>query len=132
MESLMQERPGLELPPHAPFLMQSMRSLGYSLQSALADLIDNSVAAQATNIQIDFSHNGMPRIAILDNGFGMSEDELVSAMRFGSMDPRQVRGQTDLGRFGLGMKTASLSQCRRLTVLSRQGEHLHAARWYLD
>ena len=123
---------GVELPPFAQFLMHSMRSLGYSLHAALADLADNSIAAGASEIRIDFSNAGTPRVVVLDNGAGMDEDTLVSAMRFGSTDPRAIRGASDLGRFGLGLKTASLSQCRRLTVVSGRAGKFAAARWDLD
>lgn len=125
-------QPGLELPPFAPFLMQSLRSLGYSLQAALADLVDNSIAAHSRNVSIVFTSCPFLRLVVLDDGSGMSEGELVEAMRFGSTDPRAARVQSDLGRFGLGMKTASLSQCRRFTVVSGRNGHFSAARWDLD
>lgn len=128
----MEHRSGVELPPFAPFLLQSLRSLGYSLHSALADLVDNSIAAGASTVGIDFNSAGAPRIVVLDNGSGMYEGDLVAAMRFGSADPRATRGVSDLGRFGLGMKTASLSQCRRFTVVSGRGGAFAAARWDVD
>ena len=123
---------GVELPPFAPFLIQSLRSLGYSLQSALADIIDNSLAANASKVAIEFMVTPSPRLVVLDDGRGMSERALVEAMRFGSADPRAERASTDLGRFGLGMKTASLSQCRRLTVVTARNQTLTAARWDID
>ncbi len=123
---------GLELPPVAPLLMQSLRAVGYTLQTALADLIDNSIAAGARAIAIDFDAVPAGYIVIVDDGGGMDETTLVSAMRFGSRDPREVRSGMDLGRFGLGLKTASLSQCRRFTVASLQAGALSVARWDLD
>ena len=132
MEGEGDQHAGLELPPVASFLMYSLRSLGYSLHSALADLVDNSIAAGATQVSIDFGIGGSPSISVLDNGCGMTAETLVTSMRFGSMDPRANRGIADLGRFGLGMKTASLSQCRRFTVVSGRNGNFNAARWDLD
>lgn len=125
------QTPGLDLPPVAPFLMQALRAVGYSLSSALADLVDNSIAASSTKIDIRFTHTPEPLVWVLDNGEGMNEASLVSAMRFGSRDPRAPGPQCDLGRFGLGLKTASLSQCRRFTVVSLQGGTLSVAAWDL-
>lgn len=123
---------GLELPPTAPSLMHSLRALGYSTAAALADLVDNSIAADAHSVLISVRPVPKPAIAILDDGHGMTEAELVEAMRFGSRDPRDPRARTDLGRFGLGLKTASLSQCRRLTVISLCDGRLAVARWDID
>lgn len=120
------------LPPSAACLSASLRDLGYSLETAIADLIDNSVSADATDIQIfcDMSRNP-PALVIADNGRGMSEPEIIAAMRHGSKDPKQKRAPNDLGRFGLGLKTASFSQCRRLTVASAQNGTLCGAEWNL-
>ena len=110
------------LPPSASALMESTRSIGYSLESAIADIIDNSIAAKATNIDINFSPpcSSTPFIAVLDNGEGMAADELQSAMRYGCKNPLARRTEKDLGRYGLGLKTASLSQCQILTVVSKK------------
>lgn len=99
----------------------------------MADIIDNSLAADATSIKI-ISDPAMdkPCIAIVDDGCGMTEAELIDAMRAGSRNPLASRGGNDLGRFGLGMKTASFSQCRRLTVVSRRESVTTAAIWDLD
>ena len=123
---------GIELPPVAPLLMQSLRAVGYTIQAALADLIDNSIAAGAHTVVIDFDAAAAGYVATLDDGRGMNEATLVAAMRFGSRDPREMRSAMDLGRFGLGLKTASLSQCRRFTVASLQDGILALARWDLD
>jgi len=120
------------VPPVAPMLMQSLRSVGYTAPAALADLVDNSIAAGATNVAIRFAASANPFVAVVDDGSGMSPETLVTAMRFGSRDPREGRVGTDLGRFGLGLKTASLSQCRRLTVATLQGGSLAVAVWDLD
>jgi hypothetical protein len=123
---------GIELSPVAPFLMQSFRAVGYTVQAALADLIDNSIAAGARTVAIDFDAAAVGYVATLDDGRGMDEATLVAAMRFGSRDPREVRSGMDLGRFGLGLKTASLSQCRRFTVASLRAGALSLARWHVD
>lgn len=123
---------GIELPPVAPLLMQSLRSVGYTTAAALADLVDNSLAAGAENVAIRLETTPEPLLAIVDDGRGMTHSELVAAMRFGSRDPRDVRTGLDLGRFGLGLKTASLSQCRRLTVASLVDGGLSVAAWDVD
>lgn len=116
--------------PRASVLIESMRDIGYSLETALADIIDNSLTAGAKNIQILTPPDRTSgRIGILDNGGGMSQEELLDAMRLGSRSPLEERARTDLGRFGLGLKIASFSQCRRLTVVTRQDGELNAAIW---
>lgn len=113
--------------------MDSMRSMGYSLGSALADLIDNSITAQAHQIRIEFRGEDPIHIAVIDDGTGMSDSQLVEAMRHGSRCPDDLLEDGDLGRFGLGLKTASLSQCRRMTVVSlREGEEPCGYCWDLD
>ncbi len=114
-------------------LIESMRDIGYSLETALSDIVDNSITAGATTIKIFVNTSeGDASVAIVDDGRGMSEEELLEAMRPGSRNPRDHRGQSDLGRFGLGLKTASFSQCRQLTVVTRCDGETNAARWDLD
>lgn len=121
------------LPPSAAALSRSMRDIGYSLETAIADLIDNSISANARNIdvlvEIDVPD---PYLAIVDDGFGMTDSELVAAMKHGSANASDERHRNDLGRFGLGLKTASFSQCRQLTVATRRDGEVHAAEWDLD
>ena len=121
-----------DTPPYAPTLMESTRAIGYSIEAAIADIIDNSIAANAKTVNIDFFPIGKAYITILDNGLGMTERELIDAMKYGSQDPLQKRDDIDLGRYGLGMKTASLSQCRILTVISKKNGSVSAAQWNLD
>lgn len=117
-------------PPFAPNLIESMRSIGYSFDTALADIVDNSISANATKIEINSTiNNGEPYISILDNGFGMNDDELFLAMRYGSYNPNDIREKNDMGRFGLGLKSASLSQCRKLTVVSKKNGMYSAYIW---
>ena len=123
----------LELPPRASSLVESLRDMGYSLRTALADVIDNSITAGAQSIRLFAeTHHAAPAIGVLDDGAGMSEDELFEAMRPGTRSPLETRSTTDLGRFGLGLKTASFSQCRRLTVVTRQDSAVSCATWDLD
>lgn len=118
--------------PFAPSLIESMRSLGYSFSSAIADLIDNSVSAKSKRIDIISEPGHNPSLIILDDGHGMSEEKLFEAMRYGSTNPLEDRSRDDLGRFGLGLKSASLSQCRRLVVVSKQGDTISSYAWDLD
>lgn len=120
--------------PEPAALVESLRAFGYSLRTAIADLVDNSIAAKAKNVWIHFEWDGPDsRITIKDDGEGMTEDALIAAMRPGSQSPLEERSPKDLGRFGLGLKTASFSQCRRLTVVSKVMNGALAARcWDLD
>ena len=110
-----------------------MRDIGYTLKSALADVIDNAISAGATTIQIVHDIGSeQPFIAVIDDGSSIEWDELLDAMRPGSMSPTATRATDDLGRFGLGMKTASFSQARSLTVICKRRAVVSAARWDLD
>ena len=121
-----------ECVPFAPALIESMRSLGYSFPAAIADLIDNSISAHATDIEI-YSDPGIdPFLVIVDNGHGMDSEKIYEAMRYGSTNPLEERSEDDLGRFGLGLKSASLSQCRSLVVVSKKDGEMHAYSWDLD
>lgn len=120
-------------PPRAMAMLESLRGLGYSTAAALADIIDNSISAGASEVRIDFQWDGSDsRVLILDDGRGMSDPELEGAMRLGDKSPLAAREAHDLGRFGMGLKTASLSQCRRLTVASVKGGERSCLRWDLD
>jgi hypothetical protein len=126
------ERSRTELVPSARRLIGSLRDIGYDLPVAVADLVDNSIAADATMVRIDMRFAGQQSwIRISDNGVGMQEGMLLEALRFGT---RRSYGERDLGKFGLGLKAASLSQCRRLTVASRSRATgpIRLARWDLD
>ncbi len=118
--------------PNAPILIESMRSMGYNFSSAISDLIDNSISANAKRIDIIFDPYDDPILIILDDGIGMNRSKLIDSMKFGSKDPLSVREESDLGRFGLGMKSAALSQCRELIVASKQDDAINAMAWNLD
>jgi len=110
----------VEITPSAAALVESLRGLGYSPETAIADLIDNSIAAEAATIELELEWNdGHPQAALLDDGKGMDRATAAEALRFGGTGPSSTRTAGDLGRFGLGPKTASLSQCRQLTIMSR-------------
>lgn len=120
-------------PPKASAMVEALRGLGYNTQTALADIIDNSIAAGANEVHIEFIWAEQEsRVLCLDNGSGMTADELDRAMRLGDRNPLEERSAGDLGRFGLGLKTASFSQCRRMTVATRGPDGLQTLRWDLD
>lgn len=123
-----------KVPPDPGAMIESMRAFGYSLPTALADLVDNSITARARNVWIDLTWAGSASTAsLLDDGSGMDAPTLSNAMRLGSTSPRETRSRHDLGRFGLGLKTASFSQARSLTVASRTGPSTtEVRRWDLD
>lgn len=113
-------------------LMESMRAVGYSLKTALADLCDNSITAEAHNIWIAWANSPLPFVYMLDDGTGMDKQGLRDAMRLAGKPPSASRSKKDLGRFGLGLKTASLSQARKLTVVTKRNQSVFAASWDLD
>lgn len=120
--------------PNPKSTINSYRSFGYNLQTAVADIIDNSISAKATEIYLDFEWRGNKSyISILDNGVGMNVEELVNAMTPGSKDPEEDRDINDLGRFGMGLKSASFSQCKSLTVISKKRNyHVIHRQWDID
>lgn len=123
-----------ELIPSARRLITSLRDIGYDFPSAVADVVDNSIEAGATRICVDVRFDGdRSHVRIADNGYGMKPERIREALRFGSTALYDERHS--LGRFGLGLKTASLSQCRRLTVASRTSTAkavIHAHAWDLE
>lgn len=122
-----------EAPPRAGAMLESLRGLGYTVGAALADIVDNSISAGATEIDVGLSWADRDsRIWVLDNGRGMSDPELQDALTLGAKNPKEARDATDLGRFGLGLKTASFSQCKRLTVASKKNGAVSCLRWDLD
>ena len=122
-----------ENPPYAPNLMESIRSMGYSFETAIADIIDKSIAAKASYVDIvSLTDSDNPFLTLLDDGVGMSSEELFVAMKYGSTNPKEKREEDDMGRFGLGMKSASLSQCRKLTVVSKKDGNVSGLCWNID
>ena len=106
--------------PEASSMIETFRAIGYSVESAIADLLDNSISAGAKNIWIDYNWKGEDTsISIIDDGDGMTNEVLINAMRPGSRNPLDIREDKDLGRFGLGLKTASFSQCKKFSVISK-------------
>jgi small nuclear ribonucleoprotein (snRNP)-like protein len=121
MENNLIDNEGEDGTPFPEFLIKSIAEQGYSLETSLADLIDNAVSAGADRIEILINTENIPfTLFLTDNGNGMNEEQLKKAMHFPSTSMENERVTHDLGRFGLGMKTASFAQTRKLSVLSRQ------------
>ena len=117
--------------PQAEMLLHSLRSVGYSEETAIADIVDNAITAGADEVHITFDWENR-RILIVDNGQGMETEELYKNMQIGSSEPGVLRAENDLGRFGLGMKTAAFSMGRKVTVVSLKDNKVSNATWDLD
>lgn len=119
--------------PPAKSLLKGLRAIGYSFSTAVADIVDNSITAKATWIKIYSDPLAdEPYFAILDNGYGMNRDELENAMLFGSDRNGKEDNEQDLGRFGLGLKSASLSQCKKFIVISKKYRRINAMSYDID
>lgn len=120
--------------PEASSMIESFRAIGYNIETAIADIIDNSISANSKNIWINFEWLGVnSSLTIKDDGVGMDDKEIIQAMRPGSKNPSEIRGARELGRFGLGLKTASFSQARKLSLISKkQGSIPVYWTWDLD
>lgn len=123
---------GETISPNVANFIISLRDIGYSFEIAIADIIDNCISADARNIKILAKETPSKTVAILDDGNGMTEEELVEAMRLATKSPQAIRAHNDLGRFGLGLKTASFSQCKKLTVISKSNSITNIRQWDLD
>ena len=121
-----------EQAPKPAVLLSAIRAIGYSFETAVADIIDNSISAQAKNIRIFSEPSGEPYFAFLDDGTGMTAEELRNALLLGSDRSKKCDAPMELGRFGLGLKSASFSQCRRFTVVTKQGGDANAMLFSLD
>ena len=119
-------------PPNPAVILSAIRAIGYSFETAVADIIDNSISAGATEIKIYSEPAGTAYFAILDNGCGMNESELKNAMLIGSDRTNRTDSEGELGRFGLGLKSASFSQCRKFSVLTRKDRETRAMSYSLD
>lgn len=125
--------PYLDVPPDPERIIEGLRDTGYEFNTSMADIIDNSIAAKANNIDVtvamDFGGNVF--VSVCDDGCGMDRDGLINAMRYGS---KRRTDQSSLGKFGLGLKTASTAFCRRLSAISRgqTGGDVRKATWDLD
>ena len=108
------------IPPDPAGMIESLSALGYSLEAAIADLVDNSIDAGADTVGVNFHWAGAhSHVAVVDNGSGMTESELVTAMALGRKGASTARDIDELGRFGMGLKTASFSHTSRLAVWSK-------------
>ena len=130
------EKSYIQLGLNVSNFVESYRNIGYTMKTALADIIDNSIYAKATEIHVnmiwDDFVSDQPVIQVLDNGFGMSNDELIRAMQLACRSPLEQRESSDLGRYGLGLKSASFSQCRIVTVCSKKDGVISAKQWDLN
>lgn len=119
--------------PPAKSLIQGLRCIGYNFSTALADIIDNSISADAKHIQVlSNPDDEEPYVVIFDDGHGMGFNELDNAMTLGSDRDEKEDSEYELGRFGLGLKSASFSQCLRLTVASKNCNRINAMRYDLN
>lgn len=118
--------------PEASSMIETFRAIGYNIETAVADIIDNSISAESKNVWVNFEWIGADTwLSIKDDGSGMDDLELIQAMRPGSKNPLSDRSNRDLGRFGLGLKTASFSQARKLSVISKK-ENQKSVFWTWD
>jgi DNA topoisomerase VI subunit B len=121
------------LPPDPSRLIEGLRDTGYEFNTALADIVDNSIDAKAKKIRvwIRMDLDGDVTVSVTDNGHGMDEAALLNAMTYGA---KSKKDKSCLGKFGLGLKTASTAFCRRLSVVTRAAEHAPVlkATWDLD
>ncbi len=124
----------IDLSPNPKSHIKTLSRIGYNLNSAVSDIIDNSIAAESKNIDVEIEVITEGAIfKILDDGFGMCPETLIDSMRIGCKDPDDYRNELDLGRFGSGMKMASFSQARKLTVISKvEGGKAYSATWDLS
>jgi hypothetical protein len=122
----------VNVPPDPFRTIEGLRDTGYTLETAIADIIDNSIAAEATEVRVEWKHmaDGFPELRVIDNGTGMDRPGLLNAMKYGS----DRRSTPSLGKFGLGLKTASSAICKRFSAVSRKasGQPVRKATWDLD
>lgn len=121
-----------ELTPSPSRLVESLRDTGYTYQAAFADIVDNSIAAGASHIEVDIEESIFSNdvtVSFFDNGAGMSEENLINAMRYGS---ERRPSPKSLGKFGMGLKTASTAFCKKLTVISKQNDAIFARCWDIN
>ena len=119
--------------PPAKTLLKGLRAIGYSFSTAVADIIDNSITAEANWVKMYFDPlYKEPYFLIFDNGYGMSFSEMENAMLFGSNRDDKVDCESDLGRFGLGLKSASLSQCKKFIVISKKYGRINGMSYDID
>jgi hypothetical protein len=119
------------LPPDPTGTAETIRRIGYDLDEALADIVDNSVDAKARNVLVRFirSKNQVERLIVADDGVGMPERQLHRIMQYGV---RVSHAKKDLGKYGIGLKAASLSQCSSVSVISRQDGKTSGRRWTME
>ena len=119
------------IPPEPSRMIVALRQIGYSLGQALSDLVDNSINAGASSVLIRFVTQGerVRSVIVADDGEGMTGSTLADAMKFGSVRKNQPRS---LGKFGMGLKLASFSHAKALTVITRRAGRVRGRRWTLQ
>lgn len=119
--------------PDASRLIFGLRDTGYNFRTAAADIVDNSIAANANeiNVRIEITTEGRKYVYFGDDGDGMDETGVHVAMRYGAPVRKNL---ASLGKFGLGLKTASSSVCRNFAIISRKdpAASLSKLAWDLD
>ena len=118
--------------PNLNNFIKSLRDVGYTFEIAVADVLDNSISAGATQIDIHAIAKPELLFCMLDNGCGMTDSELVEAMRLATKNPDLRREKYDLGRFGLGLKTEYFYQCMKLTLISKKNNEINIKQWDLE
>lgn len=119
----------IEIKPNLSGFLSSFREIGYKLETAVSDVIDNSISANASTIKISMLPSAKT-LVIFDDGTGMDKNTLVEAMRMGTL--KDFRQSGDLGKFGLGLKTASFSQTKKFSVISKHKGSVSALQWDID
>lgn len=119
------------VPPNAEQLINALRQIGYTFEQAVSDLVDNCVNAKAKNVLIRLRHDdaSIKQLLVVDDGHGMTEALLQKAMRFGA---HEDIGDLSLGKFGMGMKLASFSHAKTLSVYTVSGGTHHGRRWTVE
>jgi hypothetical protein len=123
------------LPPDPAVLLRSLRGIGYSVEDAVSDIVDNSLSAGAKTIDVRLRDRGDDvTVDVVDDGRGLTRDELLIALTLGATerDPGLSRREEDLGRFGLGLKTASFAVAQRMSLFTRRDDHADGAAWDLS
>lgn len=116
------------LPPDPSGTVGVLSRIGYTLEESLADLIDNSIDAGARKVLVRFvrTRSELVRLIVADTGRGISESRLHKVMQYGV---RLKHDPSDLGKYGIGLKSASFSHCSSLTVVSNDGRGVSGRRW---
>ena len=121
------------LRPDPARIMEGLRDTGYDFNTSVADIVDNAISAEAVRIDVRVEMDPLGEITVYfaDNGWGMDYDGLMNAMKYGS---KKRDDPASLGKFGLGLKTASTAFCKCLSLISRDKDNgpYKKTQWDLD